>query len=111
MKKGRMEVLRSYWYKRYYFGFIRWLLQDSKGNGVYCDRCGNIANGVMEVKKRIGVFNIPLCKTHGLELFPNLTQAPFFVKYKKPINEPEVQECDARDDEQGTEAGNKKIDN
>ena len=79
-KKGRFEILRSYWNKKYYSGHIRWLLVDSKGESVCCDKCGNIANGVMRVEKRIGVFNVPLCKKHGLELFPDLTSAPFHVK-------------------------------
>lgn len=51
--------------KKYYVGSrIRWLLQDKKGKGVYCDKCGNIANGIEEGKCLGFRYRIPLCETH-----------------------------------------------
>jgi len=88
MKKGRIDKLRSYWNAKYYSaGMVRWLLTDKNGCSVICDRCGNIANGVMKVERRIGTFNIPLCKEHFVETFPNfngyLPTAIFYKKHQK----------------------------
>lgn len=51
--------------KQYYDGrMVRWLLEDVNGNGVYCDKCGNLANGV-EIGTVLGLnYRIPLCKVH-----------------------------------------------
>lgn len=84
MTKGRIDKLRSYWNAKYYSGFLRWLLTDKNGQSVTCDRCGNIANGIMKVEKRIGVFNIPLCKSHFGETFPEFNgYLPTTIKYVK----------------------------
>lgn len=51
--------------KQYYYGrMIRWLLEDKNGKGVYCDRCGNIANGIEDGKVLGLTYRIPLCKKH-----------------------------------------------
>lgn len=51
--------------KKYYYGrMARWLLKDKNGNGVYCDKCGNIANGIEEGCVLGLTYRIPLCKNH-----------------------------------------------
>ena len=85
MKKGRIAQLRLYKDRKYYLGkFIRYLLQDDRGVSVYCDRCGNIANGVMKVERNSGIYNIPLCSKHILEQFPETTECPCYVTYERP---------------------------
>jgi len=50
---------------KYYCGhLISWLLTDKFGNGVYCDKCGNIANGIEEGKILGFTYRIPLCHKH-----------------------------------------------
>lgn len=84
MKKGRIAQLKLYKDKKYYSGFIKWLLTDDKGISVYCDRCGNIANGVMSVVRDSGTYNIPLCKNHIKKQFPEVDYCPCHVEYKRP---------------------------
>lgn len=61
----------SYINREYKCGkFIHYLLADKKGNSVYCDQCGNIANGVAQRKFAFFDYNKPLCKNHMLEAFP-----------------------------------------
>ena len=50
--------------RKYYSGHIRWIIQDKKGTCVYCNDCGNIANGVYTRKIHGLTFNIPMCKSH-----------------------------------------------
>jgi hypothetical protein len=50
--------------KKYYHGYIRWLLMDKKGNSISCDACGNIANGLIQSKVLGFIINIPICKSH-----------------------------------------------
>lgn len=51
--------------KKYYTGrMVRWLLEDKKGTGVYCDKCRNIANGIEEGRVLGFKYRIPLCKKH-----------------------------------------------
>lgn len=84
MEKGRIEKLRSYWHRSYYSNGIPWLLMDKDERSVSCDRCGNIANGIMVVKRQIGIFNIPLCKKHISEIAPSIEFVPCRFEYKKP---------------------------
>jgi hypothetical protein len=51
--------------KKYYRGrVIHWLIEDKYGEKVYCDKCGNIANGVWKGKILGFNYMIPLCKNH-----------------------------------------------
>lgn len=51
--------------RKYYTGrMVRCLLEDKKGNGVYCDKCRNIANGIEEGRVLGLTYRIPLCKRH-----------------------------------------------
>jgi len=51
--------------KNYYCGnLVGWLLEDKKGKGIYCDKCGNIANGIEEGRVLGLTYRIPLCKKH-----------------------------------------------
>lgn len=84
MEKGRIAQLRLYKDRKYYGGRIRWLLMDKEGNSVYCDRCGNIANGVMRVERDSGVYNVPLCKKHIGDQFPWVESCPCYVLYERP---------------------------
>jgi hypothetical protein len=73
---SRFTQLRRYHEKKFYTGrYIRWLIEDSEGS-VYCDKCGNIANGVMEIKRSMGSFNIPLCRVHFAKNFPDAEYLP-----------------------------------
>lgn len=84
MEKGRIEKLRSYWHRNYYSRGIRWLLMDKDEKNVSCDKCGNIANGIMVVQRRIGIFNVPLCKKHIAEIAPWIKYVPCKFIYEKP---------------------------
>ena len=67
----KIALIKSYIDKQYYLGkFIRWLLEDEKGVSVKCHHCGNIANGIMKIE-RAHTYNIPLCKKHMKDTFPN----------------------------------------
>lgn len=55
--------------KKYYSGHIRWLLQTKKGKYVSCDKCGNIANGVIGGTLKGYTYNIPMCEKHLAELY------------------------------------------
>lgn len=81
---SRYRQIRSYLNRNYYSGFIRWLLQDKSGHSVGCDRCGNIANGVMVINSKFGLFNVPLCKKHYLEIFPDTQSLPDVREYLRP---------------------------
>ena len=51
--------------KRYYYGRdIRWLIEDKHGKKVYCDKCGNLANGIEQGHILGLIYRIPLCKVH-----------------------------------------------
>lgn len=51
--------------KKYYEGrMVRWLLEDKKGKGVYCNKCSNIANGIKKGTVLYMTYNIPLCGRH-----------------------------------------------
>lgn len=51
--------------KKYYYGkMISWLIGDKKGKSVYCNKCGNIANGIEEGEILGFIYRIPLCKKH-----------------------------------------------
>ena len=51
--------------KKYYYGrLVRGLLENKKGKNIYCDKCGNIANGIEEGKVLGFTYRIPLCKKH-----------------------------------------------
>ncbi len=61
----------SYINREYQCGkFIRYMLVNKKGVSVYCDCCGNIANGVAKRKFAFFDYNKPLCKNHMAEAFP-----------------------------------------
>lgn len=62
-------TLFKYYNKRYYSGHIRWLLTDKNGTSVYCNDCGNIANGVIKTKRYGLTFKIPYCKEHFAKIF------------------------------------------
>ena len=48
--------------KKYYYGrMVRWLLEDKNGTGIYCDKCGNIANGIEQGRVLGLTYRIPLC--------------------------------------------------
>ncbi len=53
-----------YFNKKYYYGHIRWLLMNKKGENVFCCSCGNIANGIVTTKIFRLRFNLPACKVH-----------------------------------------------
>lgn len=55
--------------KKYYYGrLVRWLIEDKHGKSVYCNKCGNIANGI-DVGQILGfTYIIPLCNKHLEEL-------------------------------------------
>lgn len=85
-----MSKVRQYIDKEYQAGkMLRWMIEDTQGNSVYCHKCGNIANGVMRVKRN-HVFNIPLCKQHLVELFPKKDIAmpciiPYSIRTKQRV--------------------------
>ncbi len=57
--------LAKYFEKKYCSGRgIRWMIADETGKSVYCKDCGNMANGVLQVKKFGSTFNMPYCKSH-----------------------------------------------
>ena len=57
--------LVKYFEKTYQSGRgIRWAIADETGKSVYCKDCGNMANGVLQVKKFGSSFNMPYCKSH-----------------------------------------------
>lgn len=43
---------------------IRWMIQDQQGTHVYCDKCGNIANGVLWEPVERYELKIPMCRHH-----------------------------------------------
>lgn len=45
-------------------GSIRWMIHDKDGTHVYCDKCGNIANGVLYEPVERYELKVPLCRTH-----------------------------------------------
>lgn len=68
MKK--FSLLKSFIDKKIKFGNnIKYLLEDEKGNSLYCYKCGNIANHVL-ICQRQNKFNVPLCRKHFVELYP-----------------------------------------
>lgn len=86
----RIGKLRRYHNAKYFQGkMMRYLIEDSAHTSVYCDRCGNIANGVISVERKQGEFNFPLCAKHFREIFPEVTQFPCMISYDylklKPI--------------------------
>ena len=51
--------------RKFFIGkYIRWLIENNRGERILCGWCGNIANGVV-----IGTFletkyQVPICKSH-----------------------------------------------
>lgn len=89
MKTGRFAQLRGYFNRKFFQGrLVRYMLEEKNGNSVYCDKCGNIANGVLQVWPRSGYqignrFNIPLCKKHFMEAEPKINMFPIMMDYKR----------------------------
>lgn len=53
-------------------GLLTFLIADTKGKSVYCNKCGNIANAIIELPyPPQGVYNIPVCKAHFEQAFPD----------------------------------------
>ena len=63
----RVNTLLSYVNKEWESRGIRWMIGDDSGN-VSCDKCGNIANAVLQFDFGICKVNIPVCKKHVIEL-------------------------------------------
>lgn len=82
MKEGRIKILKSYLNKRWCYGRgLRWMIEDEYGHNAYCDQCGNAANAVVRAIKPSGVYNIPFCKSHISEYFPEVENVPCIVEY------------------------------
>lgn len=57
--------IKKYKDAKYFFGKgIRWMIADENGTHVYCDKCGNIANGVLFEQVERYTLKIPICKKH-----------------------------------------------
>lgn len=75
--------LLKYHKKKYYAGHIRWLIMDKNKKHILCSDCGNIANGVAELKLFGVEFQIAMCKKHLSETYfkqhPGATHLDFPV--------------------------------
>ncbi len=81
MKTSKFVRLRSMLNKKWFTGrMIRWMIEDSSGRNTYCIHCGNMANGVINVKYDKRAYNIPLCNSHAAELKEPPESAPFHVE-------------------------------
>ncbi|RNI26628.1 hypothetical protein [Rufibacter latericius] len=92
---SRFAQLRSYFERKYYSGYIRWILQNEDGTHVSCDQCGNIANGIVKVQKSLGSFYFPICKKHLRELYPGKAEyvpCIITVEPKRPLTQRQKQE-------------------
>lgn len=82
MTQKRIKQLREYYNATYFKGStLPFMLENSNHESVFCDKCGNIANGVVSIKRSKGEFNIPLCKYHFLEIFPETNGFPTLKEY------------------------------
>lgn len=97
MSKKLFFQLLPFLDKKFYTGYIKWMINEKKpgGNGLrdcYCIFCGNIANGLGIVTHGKFKFSLPICHSHMSELIrksqvinPNTGgHAPFVFNLKTP---------------------------